>query len=151
MPVKDRIQEDTKAAMRSRDQRLLGVLRLLLAAIKQREVDERITLDDPEILNVITKMLKQRRDSIAQFEQGGRQDLVDQEAYEITVLEAYLPEQLSEAEIDQLVQRAIDETHANSLKDMGKVMATVQPHIQGRADTALVSQKIKKVLGPVKQ
>jgi uncharacterized protein YqeY len=146
MTLKERIQEDTKDAMRSKDQRKLGVLRLLLAAIKQREVDERITLDDDQIISVIEKMLKQRRDSIAQFQTAGRQDLVDQESFEIEILQAYLPEQLSPEEVDQHVQAAIQETGATSMKDMGKVMAILKPKLQGKADFAEVSKKIKNAL-----
>ncbi len=146
MTLKERIQEDMKNAMRAKDQRRLGVIRLLLAAIKQREVDERITLDDIQILSVIDKMLKQRRDSIAQFQNAGRQDLVDQESFEMTVLEDYLPEQLSDVEIENLINKALQETDAHSVKDMGKVMSILKPQIQGRADIAKVSKLIKNAL-----
>ncbi len=146
MTLKERTQEDTKDAMRNKDQRKLGVLRLLLAAIKQREVDERITLDDTQIISVIEKMLKQRRDSIAQFQNAGRQDLVDQESFEMEVLQVYLPEQLSPEEVDQHIQAAIKETGATSMKDMGKVMAILKSKLQGKADFSEVSKKIKSAL-----
>jgi uncharacterized protein len=146
MSLKEQIQEDMKSAMRAKEQRRLGTIRLLLAAIKQREVDERITLDDPQILSVIDKMLKQRRDSLSQYLNAGRQDLADQEAYEMSVLEEYLPEQLSALEIDQLIQKALQESGASSMKDMGKVMTILRPELQGRADMAKVSVKIKQAL-----
>lgn len=146
MTLKQRIQDDTKDAMRSKDQRKLGVLRLLQAAIKQREVDERITLDDTQILAVIDKMLKQRRDSIDQFQSAGRTDLVDQEAFEMQILEVYLPEQLKPEEVSKLIQDAIKESGANSIKDMGKVMAILKPKLQGRADLAQASKQIKESL-----
>lgn len=146
MTLKEQIQQDMKDAMKAREQRKLGVIRLLLAAIKQREVDERITLDDAEIVAVIKKMLKQRHDSVSQFEKAGRQDLVDQEQYEISILETYQPEQLSEQEIDRLVQDALKETGASSIKDMGKVMAHLKPILQGKADMSVVSKKITTAL-----
>lgn len=146
MTLKEQIVEDMKDAMRARDQRKLGVIRLLLAAIKQREVDERITLTDKDITLVITKMLKQRHDSIDQFEKAGRQDLVDQEKFELTVLEVYQPEQLQESELDQLIQTALKETNATSIKDMGKVMSHLKPLLEGKADMALVNKKIKSAL-----
>lgn len=146
MTLKQRIQDDTKDAMRSKDQRKLGVLRLLQAAIKQREVDERITLDDTQILAVIDKMLKQRRDSIDQFQSAGRTDLVDQEAFEMQILEVYLPEQLKPEEVSKLIQDAIKESGASSIKDMGKVMAILKPKLQGRADLAQASKQIKESL-----
>ncbi|MBA2653794.1 MAG: GatB/YqeY domain-containing protein [Gammaproteobacteria bacterium] len=144
--LREKITEDMKNAMRAKEQRRLGVIRLLLAAIKQREVDERITLDEPQILNVIDKMIKQRRDSLSQFQNAGRQDLADQESYELTVLEAYLPEQLSSTELEKLVHNALTESGATSMKDMGKVMTILKPQIQGRADVAEVSKKIKDAL-----
>ncbi len=146
--LREQIQQDMKNTMRAQDKRRLGVIRLLLAAIKQREVDERITLDDNQILTVIDKMLKQRRDSQAQYQNVGRQDLADQESYEINLLENYLPEQLSNQEIHQLVANALQETQAASMKDMGKVMALLKPKIQGRADMAEVSKMIKNALEP---
>lgn len=146
MALKERIQQDMKDAMRARDQHLLGVIRLLLAAIKQREVDERIMLDDEQVLIVIQKMIKQRRDSINQFQKAERQDLVDQESYEIDVLQKYLPPQLSDAEIENLVKNAIAEAQASSIKDLGKVMALLKSKIQGQADFSVVSQKAKALL-----
>jgi uncharacterized protein YqeY len=141
-----RIQEDMKTAMKARDARRLGVIRLLMAAIKQREVDERITLDDTQILAVIDKMRKQRQDSINQFQQAGRTDLVEQEAFEMTLLQEYMPAALTAAEIDALIQQTIETLHATSIKDMGAVMAEVKPQLQGRADMGLVSAKIKEKL-----
>lgn len=141
-----RIQEDMKTAMKARDARRLGVIRLLMAAIKQREVDERITLDDTQILAVIDKMRKQRQDSINQFQQAGRTDLVEQEEFEMSLLQEYMPAALSGSEIDALIQQAIDTLQATSIKDMGAVMAEVKPQLQGRADMGLVSAKIKEKL-----
>jgi len=136
-----------KAAMRSKDKPRLGVVRLVLAAIKQREVDERIDLDDTQVLAVLDKMVKQRRDSVKQFEDAGRQELADQESYEISVLQEYLPTALNEAELDALIVAAIDSAGAESMKDMGKVMAVLKPQVQGRADMGAVSQRIKSRLG----
>jgi uncharacterized protein len=146
MALKDRITEDMKAAMRAGEKDRLGTIRLALAAIKQREVDERITLDDPQVLAVLDKMIKQRREAIAQFQSGGRADLVAKETAEIGVLQGYLPAQMSEAEIDQLIAESIAATGAASLKDMGKVMALVKPKAQGRADLGAVSARIKQKL-----
>ena len=147
MSLKARIQEDMKATMRSGDKPRLGVIRLILAAIKQREVDERIELDDTQILVVLDKMLKQRRESLNIYEQAGRDDLADQETFELGVLQAYLPKPLSAAEIDSLITAAISETGASGIKDMGKVMATLKPQLQGRADMTSVSGRIKAQLG----
>lgn len=147
MSLKARIQEDMKATMRSGDKPRLGVIRLILAAIKQREVDERIELDDTQILVVLDKMLKQRRESLNIYEQAGRDDLADQETFELGVLQAYLPKPLSAAEIDSLISSAISETGANGIKDMGKVMAILKPQLQGRADMTAVSGQIKAQLG----
>ncbi len=147
MALKERITEDMKSAMRAGDKERLGTIRLALAAIKQREVDERITLDDGQVLAVLDKMIKQRREAIAQFQSGGRADLVAKEAAEITVLQGYLPAQLSEAEIDALIAEAIAATGATSVKDMGKVMAVVKPKAQGRADMGAVSARIRQKLG----
>ncbi len=148
MSLRARINEDMKAAMRAGDKRRLGVLRLALAAIKQREVDERIeALDDAQVTAVLDKMVKQRRDSIAQYEKGGRDDLVEQEAYEISVLQEYLPEALSEAEIQAAIDAAIAETGATSIKDMGKVMGALKPRLQGRADMGQVSARVRSRLG----
>jgi uncharacterized protein len=145
--LKERIQQEMKDAMRAKDSRRLGVIRLLMAAIKQKEVDERITLDDKQIVIVIEKMLKQRRDSLSQFQKAGRQDLVDQETYEMSVLEGYLPEQLPPEEIDNIIKNALAESGASSVKDIGKVMAIVKPKVQGKANISEVSQKIKNALG----
>ena len=147
MSLKAHIQEDMKAAMRGGDKRRLGVVRLILAAIKQREVDERIELDDAQILAVLDKMLKQRRESLAQYEQAGRADLADQESFEIGVVQAYLPQPLTPAEIDGLITAAIAETGAAGIKDMGKVMGVLKPKLQGRADMGAVSGQIKARLG----
>jgi uncharacterized protein YqeY len=145
--LKDRITEDMKTAMRAGDKERLGTIRMLQAAIKQREVDERITLDDAQVLAVIEKMVKQRKESIAQFEQGGRADLAAKEKAEIEQLQAYLPEQLSEAEVDALIREAIASTGAASIKDMGKVMGVVKAKAAGRADMGAVSARIKAALG----
>jgi uncharacterized protein len=147
MALKDRITEDMKSAMRAGDKQRLGTIRLALAAIKQREVDERITLDDPQVLSVLEKMLKQRREAITQFESGGRADLVAKETAEIGVLQGYLPAQMSPVELDALISDAITATGAASIKDMGKVMAAVKPKAQGRADMGAVSARIKQKLG----
>jgi uncharacterized protein len=146
MPLKDRITEDMKNAMRSGEKERLATIRLILSGIKQREVDERITLDDSQVLAVVEKMIKQRKEAIAQFEAGGRADLVAKESAEITVLQAYLPEQLSDAELDALIAEAIASTGAASIKDMGKVMGVVKSKAQGRADMAAVGTRIKQKL-----
>ena len=143
MSVKDRISEDMKSAMRARESDRLSALRLLLAAIKQREVDERITLDDVQIAAVVEKLAKQRRDSITQFEAGGRQDLADREKFELTVLLAYLPEQADASQIAAAVESAIAATGAAGPQDMGKVMAQVRSVLAGRADMAAVSAQVK--------
>ncbi|MCU0977170.1 MAG: GatB/YqeY domain-containing protein [Steroidobacteraceae bacterium] len=147
MSLKARITEDMKNAMRSGEKDRLGLIRMLQAGIKQREVDERIQLDDAQVLSVIDKMIKQRKDSVTQFEAGGRADLVAKESAEIAWLSDYLPAQLSEAEIDALVGSAIAESGAASLKDMGKVMALVKPKAQGRCDMGALSARIKAALG----
>jgi uncharacterized protein YqeY len=147
MALKERITEDMKTAMRAGDKDRLATIRLALAAIKQREVDERITLDDGQILAVVEKMIKQRREAIAQFESGGRADLVAKESAEIAVLQGYLPAQMSDAEIDALVAEAISASGATSIKDMGKVMGYVKPKAQGRADMGALSARIKQKLG----
>ena len=147
MALKDRITEDMKTAMRAGDKERLGTVRLLLAAIKQREVDERIALDDGQVLAVIEKMIKQRREAISQFESGGRSDLVAKENAEIGVLQGYLPEQLTAAELDALISEAITATGAASIKDMGKVMGFVKPKAQGRTDMGALSARIKQKLG----
>jgi uncharacterized protein len=147
MSLKERITDDMKAAMRSGEKERLGVIRMITAAIKQREVDERITLDDAQVLSVLEKMIKQRKESLVQFQAGNRQDLVDKEAAEITLLQGYMPSQLSDTEIDGLIQDAITATGAASIKDMGKVMAVIKGKAQGRADMAAVGAKIKTKLG----
>jgi len=145
--LKGQITEDMKAAMRSGDKERLGVIRMITAAIKQREVDERITLDDTQVLSVLEKMIKQRKESLIQFQAGNRQDLVDKETAEITLLQSYLPAQLSDAEVDSLIGDAIASTGATSIKDMGKVMGIINGKAQGRADMAAVGAKIKAKLG----
>ena len=145
--LKERITEDMKAAMRGGDKERLGTIRMLQAAIKQREVDERITLDDAQVLAVIEKMVKQRKESIVQFEQGGRADLAAKEKAEIEQLQAYLPAQLSDAEVDALIREAITATGAATIKDMGKVMGAVKAKAAGRADMGAVSARIKAALG----
>jgi uncharacterized protein YqeY len=147
MGLKERIQDDMKAAMRSGEKDRLGTIRLALAAIKQREVDERITLDDAQVISVIEKMVKQRRESIAQFQAGNRADLVAKENSELAVLSGYLPTQLSDAELDALIGEAIAATGASSVKDMGKVMGAIKSRAAGRADMGAVGAKIKARLG----
>ena len=143
MSLKQQLTEDMKTAMRGGDKHRLGVIRLILAAVKQREVDERIELDDPQTLAVLEKMLKQRRDSITQYDAANRRDLADVERAEVTVIEAYLPAKLNEAEIDALVADAIAATGASSARDMGKVVAAVKEKAAGRADMAVVSARVK--------
>jgi len=144
--LKTQITDAVKTAMREKDKSRLVVLRLITAAIKQREVDERIELDDAQVLAVLDKMLKQRRDSIKQYEAAKRQDLLDQEIYEVDVIQAFMPEQLSEAEITTMVDEAVAATGAASMKDMGKVMGMLKPKLQGRADMGAVSGLIKSRL-----
>lgn len=146
MALKDRITEDMKTAMKAGDKERLATIRLALAAIKQREVDERITLDDAQVLAVLDKMIKQRREAITQFQAGGRADLVAKETAEIGVLQGYLPAQMSDAEIDELIAQSIATSGAASVKDMGKVMALVKAKAQGRADLGAVSARIKQKL-----
>jgi uncharacterized protein YqeY len=143
MSLKARIQEDMKTAMRSGDKDRLGCIRLIMAAVKQREVDERITLDDSQLLSVLEKMGKQRRESITQFQAGGRADLVAKENAELNIINAYMPAPLGDAELDALINAAISETGAASIKDMGKVMALIKSKAQGRADMAAVGARIK--------
>jgi hypothetical protein len=147
MSLKDRITDDMKAAMRSGAKERLGVIRMITAAIKQREVDERIMLDDVQVIAVLEKMIKQRKESLVQFQAGNRQDLVQKEASEITLLQGYLPAQLSDAEVDALIADAVAATGASSIKDMGKVMSLIKTKAQGRADMAAVGAKIKAKLG----
>jgi len=147
MSLKERITEDMKTAMRAKDSGRLGTIRMITAAIKQREVDERITLDDSQVLAVVEKMIKTRKESIAQFASGGRDDLVAKEQVEIDLLQGYMPAQLSEAELDRLIADAIAQSGATSIKEMGKAMAIVKQAAQGRADMAAVSSKLKAKLG----
>jgi uncharacterized protein len=147
MTLKARIQEDMKSALRAGEKERLANIRMLMAAVKQREVDERIDLDDAQVLAVIDKMVKQRRESIAQFTAGGRADLVAKEEAELKLLAAYLPAQLSEAELDKLISAAIASTGATSIKDMGKVMAAIKAQAAGRADMGAVGARIKSKLG----
>jgi len=143
MSLKENITADMKQAMKAKDQSRLTTIRMLQAAIQRKEVDERITLDDTQVMAVIEKLIKQSRDALSQFEQAGRQELADKEKADIDVWQSYLPEQLGEAEIDKLVADAISETGATTMKDMGKVMAALKPKLQGRADMGQVSAKIK--------
>ena len=143
MSLKLRITDDMKAAMRAKDTARLGTIRLLLAAIKQKEVDERIELDDAAVSSIVEKLIKQRKDSISQFQAAGRDDLVAAEQAELVVLQAYLPEQLSAAEVEAAVAAAIAESGAASAKDMGKVMGLLKPRLAGRADMGQVSALIK--------
>ncbi len=147
MSLKERITDDMKAAMRSGEKERLGLIRMITAAIKQREVDERITLDDGQVIVVIEKMIKQRKESLQQFQAGNRQDLADKEAAEIALLQTYLPAALAESEIDALIAESIAATGATGIKDMGKVMALIKGKAQGRADMAAVGAKIKAKLG----
>lgn len=145
--LKNQIQSEMKTAMKSGDKRRLGVIRLMLAAIKQREIDERIELDDTQVLVVLDKMTKQRRDSITQYESAGRNELAEQEAFEIEIIKEFLPEALSEAEVLSLVKEAVASSGASSIRDMGKVMGLLKPKIQGRADMGMVSAIVKKQIG----
>jgi uncharacterized protein YqeY len=144
--LKQRVQEDMKTALKAGEKRRLGVVRLILAAIKQREVDERIELDDTQVLAVLDKMVKQRRDSVSQYSAAGREDLAEVERYEIEVCQGYLPKALTESEIADLIDAAIAATGATGMKDMGKVMAELRPQVQGRADMGAVSSLIKQRL-----
>ena len=146
MSLKEKITEDMKSAMRSKEPDKLGIIRLLLAAIKQKEVDERIELSDDDILKVIEKMLKQRRDSIEAFNKANRKDLVDKEEFEVVFLQQYLPEQLKDSEIDKIIDDVILVSGASSIKDMGIVMGSVKTKVAGKANMAEVSQKIKTKL-----
>ena len=146
MTLKERLTEDMKSAMRGAEKERLSTIRMVQAAIKQREVDERITLDDAQVLAVLEKMIKQRKESIAQFEQGGRADLAAKERAEIELLQSYLPAQLSATELDALIREAIAASGATSVKDMGKVMGIVKSKAAGRADMGAVSARIKAAL-----
>jgi uncharacterized protein YqeY len=147
MTLKERVTEDMKAAMRARDPARLSAVRLLLAAMKQKEVDERVELSDADVLGIIDKMVKQRRESIAQYEKAARADLAAVEKFEIEVVSAYLPQQLSQAEVEQAIAAAMAESGANGVKDMGKVMALLKPRLAGRADMGKVSGLVKAKLG----
>jgi len=146
MALIEQLKEEQKLAMKAKDKPRLGTIRLALSAIKQREVDEKITLTDEDIIAVLTKMVKQRRDSVAQYESAGRQDLADAESAEITVLEEFMPQPLSDDEVVELVKAAIAESGAQGMQDMGKVMAVLKPQIQGRADMGKVSGLVKSNL-----
>jgi len=147
MSLKAQISEDMKNAMRAKDSARLGTIRLLQAAIKQREVDERIELDDGNVIAVIEKMLKQRRDSIAAYESANRNDLADVEKFEVSVLQTYLPQQLTEDEIKNILEKVVADTGAAGIKDMSKVMAAIKPLVTGRADMGKISGLIKTRLG----
>lgn len=148
LTLKARITEDMKTAMRAKDSARLGVIRLIQSEIKQREVDERVTLDDTQVIAVLNKMIKQRRDSVEQFQSAGRTDLVEKESFELKVVQAYLPEALSPAEVDRIIQESIKSSGASGMKDMGSVMNLVRPKLQGRADMGEVSKKVKSLLTP---
>lgn len=145
--LKSRIQNDVKGAMRARDRERLDALRLITAAIKQKEVDDRVDLDDRAVVSVLEKMIKQRRDSLDQYQKAGREDLAAREAYEIEVIQEYMPAAMDDAEVEALVEAVVNETGASGMKDMGKVMGALKAKIQGRADMGLVSAKVKARLG----
>jgi uncharacterized protein YqeY len=147
MSLKERITEDMKTAMRARDSARLGTIRLILAALKQKEVDERVELDDAAVLAILDKMVKQRKDSISQFEAANRVDLADQEKQELVVLKEYMPQALSPQEIEAIVQAAVKESGAAGMQDMSRVMALVRPQLAGRADMGQVSGLVKAALG----
>jgi len=147
MSLKQQLTDDMKAAMKGGEKDRLGVIRLVNAAIKQREVDERIVLDDAQVLAVLEKMLKQRKDSVTQYEGAGREDLASIERYEIGVIQAYLPAQLSAAEVEAIIVKAIADSGAASAKDMGKVVGLIKPQVAGRADMGQISQLVKQKLG----
>ncbi len=147
MPLKDQITEDMKSAMKAGEKDRLKVVRLIRAAIKQIEIDKRIDLDDAAVLSVLDKMVKQRRDSVEQFQNGGRKDLADIELAEIAILDTYLPERLSDNELDALIDEAISATGAESIRDMGKVMGQIKSKAAGRADMGAVGAKVKARLG----
>jgi uncharacterized protein YqeY len=145
--LKDQIQDAMKTAMKGGDKERLAVIRLIMSAMKQVEVDERIELDDARVLGILDKMVKQRRESISQFKKGDREDLAEKEQAEIDIISDFLPQALTEDEIEAIISKAISDTGAASMKDMGKVMGIVKPQITGRADVGAVSQKIKSLLG----
>jgi hypothetical protein len=148
-PLKQRILDDVTAAMRAKDKPRLGTLRLVTAAVKQLEVDSRASLDDADVLAVLEKMLKQRRDSLQQYSDAGRQDLADQESYEIAIIETYMPEALPAEELETLIDAAIAQTKADSMRHMGKVMGLLKAQVQGRADLGAVSATVKQKLAGV--
>lgn len=148
MSLRERIQEDMKVAMRARETERLGTIRMLLAAVKQREIDERRVLEEAEVLSLVDKLIKQRKDSASQFSAGGRPDLAEKEEAEIVILSAYLPEPLAAEAIDALIGEAITAVSATSSRDMGKVLSALRPQMQGRADMALVADKVKARLQP---
>ena len=145
--LKERLSDEMKVAMKSGDKTRLAVIRLIQSALKQKEVDERVVLTDADVLAILDKMAKQRRESIEQFKAAGRDDLEQQEAYELSVIQSYLPEPLSDADIDALIAQAIQSTGASSVREMGAVMTQLRPQLQGRADMSLVSARIKNALG----
>ena len=147
MSLKDRIKDDVKQAMRDKDEARVTTLRMLAAAIQRKEVDERITLDDAQVIAVIDKQLKQARESIEQYEKGGRADLAEKEKREMAVYQVYMPAALSDADLDKLIAESIAATGASSVKDMGKVMGVLKPKVQGRADMGALGAKIKAKLG----
>lgn len=146
LPLKDRIHEDVKSAMRAREKERLAVLRLIGAALKQKEVDERIELGDADVVAILDKMAKQRKDSLEQYRSAGRDDLADQESYELDIIEAYLPSRLGESELAEIIDEAFASIQPSSMKDMGKVMSVLRPNVQGRADMGEVSQQVKSRL-----
>jgi uncharacterized protein YqeY len=145
--LKSRITDDMKTAMRAKEKERLGIIRLILAAIKQIEVDERIELDDTQVLAVLDKMIKQRRDSIEQFTNAGRDELADKERFEVETIQKYMPEALGDDELDAMIKDIVAAVGASSMQDMGKVMAELKPKVQGRADMGKVSQKVKAAIG----
>jgi len=146
MALREQLNEDIKTAMKARDQQKLDALRLLSAAVKQKEVDERITLDDAALVSIVEKEIKKRRESIAQYEKAQRQDLVDREKFEVSVIEVYLPKQMSQAEVEAVIAEAVASTGAKSAADMGKVMGVVKPRLAGKADMGKVSAMVKAKL-----
>jgi len=147
VPLKNQINDDMKSAMRSKDSARLGAIRLLLSSMKQREVDERIELTDDDVISIIDKMLKQRRDSIEAFKKANRKDLVEKEEFELKILQDYMPEQLTDQEIEKLIVTTIEASGANSMKDMGSIMNILKPKLAGKANMGDVSKKIKEKLG----
>lgn len=147
MSLKDQIQQDTRDALRAGERDRLGVLRMAMAAIKQREVDERVETTDADVLSILEKMVKQRRESVSQYEAGARQDLADKERAEIEILQGYLPEPLSDAELDVLIAELVAETGADSVRDMGKVMGLLKTRAQGRVDMGAASARVRSALG----